>query len=46
MKIYACKLKRVSFAFYDYRDKYYPFGIDFGYWGIRIVIRESHFIKE
>ena len=36
----------LSFAWYGYQDKYYPFGIDLGLWGIRIQIKKPTPIKE
>jgi len=45
VKIFRCH-HHWSFAWFGYRDKYYPFGFNLGFWGVRILIKNPTFIEE
>ncbi len=43
--IFLCR-SHWSFAFFGYKDKYYPFGFNLGFWGMRFRLREPTFISD
>ncbi len=45
MRMIWFRCRRFSLDFFGYKNRYYPFGVNLGFFGVRVLIEKPTFIK-